>query len=196
MNHCDYHEEQLSAWLDDELDRADQVELTDHLVRCAACRRYYAGARALDGVVALARDPRPGEAPSPELWQRIEQAAARAPARRGAGIPAWALQAAAALVVAVGLSLLAWSNMTQVAEPPADAMVRIGQDPGSMTDERFVELTRELLRAEPRYRNAMYRVMDQVIRDTEILEASTDYDISGRAPREDRSTELAERPPV
>ena len=41
-----------------------------------------------------------------------------------------------------------------------------------MSDTRFVELTKELLRADQRYRTAMYQVMDQVLRDTSINEAS------------------------
>ena len=35
-----------------------------------------------------------------------------------------------------------------------------------MTDTRFVELTREVLEADPRYHSALYEIMEQVVQDT------------------------------
>ena len=52
MNNCEQNETHISAWLDAELDRAEQVELLDHLARCEACRGFYLEARSLDGMVA------------------------------------------------------------------------------------------------------------------------------------------------
>jgi hypothetical protein len=165
MKNCEHFETLVSTWLDDQLDRRGQVECLDHVVRCASCRDFYVQARSLDGLVAAVRTPAGAEQPSPDVWKRIEWVARKKserPARRR--IPAWALQAAALVVVAVGLSVLVW-NGVGVAPPPEQAEILLGSDP-EMTERRFVELTREVLQADPRYHSAMYQVMEQVVRDT------------------------------
>jgi predicted anti-sigma-YlaC factor YlaD len=165
MNQCEHIETLVSTWLDGELDRREQVECLDHVVRCASCRDFYLDARALDGLVAAVRTPAGAEPPSPEVWKRIEGAArgdrAR-PARRR--IPAWALQAAAVLVLAVGLSVVMW-NGKGVAPTPEQAEILLGSDP-EMTETRFVELTREVLQADPRYHTAMHQIMERVVSET------------------------------
>ncbi len=111
MKNCETYESLVSAWLDDELDRPGQVEFLDHLVRCASCREFYLDARALDGLVGAVRTPAEATQPLPDVWQRIERETrtdrSRSARRR---IPAWALQAAAVLVVGVGLSVMVWSG--------------------------------------------------------------------------------------
>jgi len=177
MRTCDHHEAQLSAWLDDELDRAEQLSLLDHLVQCAECRRFHVEARALDALVATVQTPSDADRPSPELWRRIDSEATRetgAAMRRG--IPAWALRVAAAMVLAIGLGTLLWIGGPGSAETPAEAIVELGEEAGRMTDVRFVELTQEVLRADPRYRSAMFQVMRQVMRDTEEREVFVEYD--------------------
>jgi anti-sigma factor RsiW len=194
MKSCEYHEEQLSAWLDGELEREGQMELLDHLVFCESCRRFHAEARALDGLVAAVRAGADAPAPSVEIWERIQVAAER-PTRRRA-IPAWALRAAAVLVLAAGLGSVFWFGSNDEAERPAEAIVQLGDQAGQMTDARFVELTQEVLRAEPRYRTAMYHVMDQVMRDTEAHEASIEYDEQGEPAVEGSRADGLSRLPV
>ena len=75
--------------------------------------------------------------------------------------------------MAIGLGALYWLNDSTGAPPPNDAVVQVGAGP--MTDARFVELTKEVLGADPRYHTALYEVMDQVIRETTPREASTEY---------------------
>jgi hypothetical protein len=65
-----------------------------------------------------------------------------------------------------------------------------------MTDARFVELAQEVLRADPRYRTAMFRVMDQVMRDTADHEASMEYDESGEPGVEGTRADGLSRLPV
>jgi len=164
MNNCEHYEMLVSTWLDGQLDRSEQVECFDHVVRCESCRGFYVDARALDGLVASVRTPAEAEEPSRELWKRIEWATARErrkPSRRG--LPLWALQAAAVLVLAVGLSAIVWNG--GIAPAPEQAEVLLGQDT-DMTETRFVELTREVLGADRRYHSAMYEIMEQVVRDT------------------------------
>ena len=42
----------------------------------------------------------------------------------------------------------------------------VGSAPQSMDDERFIELTRELLRADPRYHRTMLEIVSAVDRQT------------------------------
>ena len=54
------------------------------------------------------------------------------------------------------------------------AEVRLGVDT-QMSEERFVELTKEVLGADARYHNAMYEIMGQVVSETTpAQEASSD----------------------
>ncbi len=175
MKNCESYESLVSVWLDDELDRRGQVECLDHLMRCASCRGFNLDARALDGLVGAIRTPREATEPSPDVWKRIERATRKErarPARRR--IPAWALQAAAVIVVGVGLSFMVWSGRMLEAPLPEKAEVVLGENGGQMTDTRFVELTKEVLRAERHYHSAMLAVMGQVIRDTAATREASD----------------------
>ena len=171
---CENYEILLSSWLDGELEHESEIECLDHLVRCAACRAFWADARALDGLVALVRPPAAVEPPSPELWARIASAASASgalPARRRR-IPAWALQAAAGVVVVLGIGLALWNG--GFAPPTRGDDVLLGANT-QMTEARFVELTKEVLESDSRYRLAMTRVLEQVARSTgEAGEASTE----------------------
>ena len=173
MSYCEHCECHVSAWLDGQLDRTEQVEMIDHLARCESCRTFYAEARALEGLVAAVRTPAGADAPSHDVWKRIQGAtgAPREPVRV-LGVPAWAMSAAAAIVVAVGLGVVVWNGSRLEAPEPMQTEVVIGESAGEMTEARFIELTKEVLRAEPRYRSAMHRVMEQVVWDTEVIEAS------------------------
>ncbi len=175
MKNCESYESLVSVWLDDELDRPGQVECLDHLMRCASCRGFYLDARALDGLVGAIRTPTEATEPSPGVWKRIERATRKdraRPARRR--IPAWALQTAAVIVLGVGLSFMVWSGRMLEAPLPEQAEVVLGENGGQMTDTRFVELTKEVLRADWHYHSAMLAVMGQVIRDTAVTREASD----------------------
>ena len=199
LNGCEHYEQHVSTWLDSELDRAEQVELLDHLVRCEPCRGFYVEARALDGLAAMVREPSTSEAsPSTEVWKRIaaETGADRKQTSSARRLPVWAMQAAAAIVIAFGLGVVYWSGIGSEVPEPSEAMVRIGEDAGEMTDARFVELTKEVLRSDDRYRSAMLSVMEQVTRDRGAMEASVEEYV--REPEDGTNTEveLASRMPA
>lgn len=66
-------------------------------------------------------------------------------------------------------SVSAWSSgggRAKLAPRPADAEIVLGEATGQMTETRFVDLTKEVLRADRRYHAAMHEVMEQVLRDT------------------------------
>jgi len=187
MSDCDRYEVLVSAWLDGELERAEQRGMLDHLMRCARCRDFYLEARALSGLLAVAGAPAAAEQPSPEVWERIERSALseRSARDRGRGrapwpglawarrVPIGAFAAAAAVLLVVLAAYVArpWSREVP---PTAGTAIRIGDDAGRMNDARFVELTTEVLRADRRYRAAFYEVMRQVAQDTADNEASVD----------------------
>ena len=188
MNRCEHFELLVSAWLDGALTRDEQIECVDHLVRCSACRRFYVDARALDGLVAALRRPATAAPPDAATWQRIERASR--PARRKT--PVWMLQAAALATLALSLYLAVSSTNRGVPGPVAqrdEIVLGVG---GNMTDARFVELTKEVLRAEPRYRSAMHEVLDQVMRDATSREVPTGefatpaFESSRQAPESNR----------
>lgn len=175
MNACERYELLVSVWLDGELDACDRLEMTDHLVRCPACRDFYREARALDGLVAgvsPSREPAPAH-----LWERIRRAAERESRRRFAP-PGWAVRLAAVLAVAVGAGLLLWSangapaGLVVGSPSPDEILIELGEDGDRMSERRFVELTTEVLRADRRFHLAMYEVMEQVVEDTRQSEGS------------------------
>jgi predicted anti-sigma-YlaC factor YlaD len=165
MNRCEHFEILVSTWLDGALARDEQVECVDHLVRCGSCRKFYVDARALDGLVAALRRPAGAAEPGAETWARIARAS-RAPRRKA---PVWMLQAAAVVTLALSLYLAVGSTHRFAPAQPESNDVVLGT--GDMTDTRFVELTKEVLRSEPRYRLALHDVLDQVLRDSAPREA-------------------------
>ena len=181
MNNCEPCEILLSTWFDGELDRPGQVELLDHLVRCPVCRDFYLEGRGLEGLLGLVRESSSARVPPPEVWQRIESATTTpsnvVPFWRR--VPAWGLRAAAMLVLAVGLGVILRTEPFTLAPRPSDAEIGLGQSDAEMTEDRFIELTREVLGADRRYHVAFYEVMGQVMLDTTGEEASPE----GRIPR-------------
>jgi anti-sigma factor RsiW len=91
---CQAVQEQLSAWLDDELSEAAGAMLTAHLTRCAACREEWRNLKALDDAL--------GNLAAPVPMGLAEKVAAkvRRPRRRSG----WqAIALAACLVLGIGL---------------------------------------------------------------------------------------------
>lgn len=176
---CERIEEQISAWMDDELERPEAVEMLDHLSRCAQCRGYYRQARALEGLVVAASSARPAViAPvSAELWSEIEQ---RGRARRGRWPGSWALRAAALAVVGLALAFAVAprvdlsSGRTAGPAEAAEIEVELGSKSGEMTEGRFLEIATEVLEADQRYQRAMFQVMDRVVRDRVGTEGGED----------------------
>ena len=201
MNTCERYETHLSAWLDDELERPEQFELLDHLMRCPACREFTIMARSLEGLAATVRPPRDAVRPSPGLWHDIQRAAADESISRPAPSAEWSAgwRVAAVLILAVGLGALLMAD-----RPPVDTgyrydpgvEIRLGENAGGMSDARFMELTTEVLRADPRYHAALYRVMEQVVRDTGVREASAEYFDSDEAADEPVVAEARSRNPA
>lgn len=77
---CARYEDDLSAWLDHELDASDAAELRAHLAGCARCTARLEALRAVDqGLRALAHAPA-----APDETERLERLRARLAAERAA----------------------------------------------------------------------------------------------------------------
>jgi anti-sigma factor RsiW len=95
---CHEVQDLLSAWLDGEVSEAVGAALTDHVAKCATCRREWLQLRALDAALDNLAAPVP-----PGLAEKV-RARVRRPARR----PGWqsaALAACLVLGIALGGSL-------------------------------------------------------------------------------------------
>jgi hypothetical protein len=173
---CESYEVLISTWMDESLERDAQRELFDHFVRCETCRAFYRDARALEGLVAAASPASElAEQPSPEVWERIENKTAPKPPaeKRLAGLPSWALRAAAALVIGVALAFIPWPQSPARERSATSVELILEENRGSMTEVRFLELATELLRADRRYHFAMQEVMEKVIDDEWSQEGAT-----------------------
>jgi len=187
---CNVFETSISALLDGELAAGEQLPVIDHLLECPACREFYRQARSLDDLVVASRSQDAAPAPE-ELWRRI---AAESGLERGErpARPTWAgarglhrlsartIGIAAAAVLGLGLWWL-----LPLAESPApvvdevagtedDVDVVLEEDRGAMSEDRFLELTMEILRADRSYHRKMLDVMSVVTAMTKEPEGSPD----------------------
>lgn len=186
MTPCERNEIELSALLDGEVDRRTLTATLDHLASCPACRDFYRRARALDGTLALVREEESGEPPPAELWEDIRRRAQEPPDRRAGGIAVWRI--AAALAVAAGalwLALSAPGGPAAVPQPGGTLEVRVGEQGQPMTDERFLEITTELLRADRSYQQVLGQLLTEVNRlnfgdEGSIEGVALEGDASGR----------------
>jgi predicted anti-sigma-YlaC factor YlaD len=178
MSNCEHFETSLSVLIDGELESAELAPTIDHLVRCASCRAFYRDARALDEMVLDSAAVSVVAPPSDAIWSRIRvESDLRPPARsvRGARWSVWAAVAASTFLVAVGLWAVTIRTSGRVT--PAETgpvVVVLGQEAGRMSDERFVELATELLRADPQYHRRMLEVMDLVTQEPVEREGSVE----------------------
>jgi hypothetical protein len=91
--------EQLVAFIYDELEGSERRGFETHLPSCAECRAELAGLRATRGMLTSWAPP------EPDFGLRIVRGAAAPPPPRFRIAPAWALAAAAVLVMAIGAAI-------------------------------------------------------------------------------------------
>ncbi|HKH46052.1 MAG TPA: zf-HC2 domain-containing protein [Thermoanaerobaculia bacterium] len=180
MSDCETYEMSLSALADGELPAEELLPTLDHLAECPSCLAFYRDLRALAAALpAAAAEPAgtltsPGEAPE-EIWRRIKAAAV--PAARPGHAQPWAMRLAAAFLLVAGLwgALAAVRSVLRPAGEPIE--VTLGEDRGRMTEQRFVDLTVELLRADARYHQEMLQVLTAVDERDGRQEAPVDHDV-------------------
>lgn len=179
-NACELFEAELSAVLDGELDLVDLPATLDHLIDCRRCAAFYRSSRLLNQAVSSSRVE-----PHESVWHRISERApwtetseASVPTVRSrrSRLQEWAPRLAAVFVLAFGL----W--MVQVtSRDGGSAFFRSGGEvgegatmPEAMSEQRFVALATEVLRADPKYHHEMLEVMESATR-AEHRESTVDY---------------------
>lgn len=165
---CEHHEQNLSAIVDGELATVDLLSTLDHALDCPSCARFYRSVRDLEAAVAAEEAPGSSSIPPHHVWDRIAEAVPRAE-RRSRWLD-WAPRLAAAVLLAFGVWLFGALDRPGTETPsavssteaslPDEIEVRIGE--ADMTEQRFVELTAEVLRADQRYHQKMLEVMETV----------------------------------
>jgi hypothetical protein len=165
MTSNEWYETEISGLVDGELGQREVIAVVDHLVEEPASRDFYRGARQLDLLLeTVQQSVADGELPE-DLWRRIETAAAGEPDAAQARRPAIraghrrVLQIAAVALLAVGAWALGrlWPQAAPV--PEQVVQVRLESDGGRMTEDRFVALAAELLRADRRYHLTMHEIL-------------------------------------
>ena len=175
MSDCETYEMSISALADGELPAEELLPTLDHLAECPSCQAFYRDVRALAAALPAGAAPAPAPAEAPEeVWRRIE-AAAPALARTGRARP-WALRLAAAVLLVAGLWGALAAARSVLRPPGAPIEVTLGEDRGRMTEQRFVDLTVELLRADSRYHQEMLQVLNTVVERGGMQEAPVDHD--------------------
>jgi hypothetical protein len=172
--------------MDGEARPADVMAVLEHLPGCVSCQQFTRDVRELQGVVdrlpvapgstasleAQAQELGPALL-SRDLSDNVETSespagtSTRKPGRVVAmeRAPRWVWALAASLLVALGFGLGDRMNGTTALGPfdaDGEVVVELGADAGRMTDERFVGLAVELLRADSRYRDKMSELLDEV----------------------------------
>lgn len=156
MIECRDYELEISALLDGESDPSTAMELLEHVGTCRSCATFVGDVRAaqskIDRVYAVAGPVFTEGAPT------IREL-------RIGPVPRWAWAIAATIVVTVGGSIAldtAFSNAAVNTLGDGEIVVRLEENRGEMTEDRFFELTTELLRADRIFRDEMYSVLDAV----------------------------------
>jgi hypothetical protein len=173
MTRDEAFEIEVSALIDDELGHEEVLQVVDWLVDSPALRAFYRQARTLDRATGNQVGERRNELPE-ELWSRIEAATCSEKTPRRTRLT-WrlALGAAAACAIVIGgwVALRSWAPSRS-----GDGVVQIvlESERDAMSDERFVELTAELLRADRRYHRKMEEIMVAVRRVEELTEGSSE----------------------
>ena len=160
MSICEETQVHLSALLDGEADPDDLLCATDHLTECSACQQFYRQVRRLDEFVTNAPDAFIAVAPATQKRGSFNRRWLSQPAFR------WAAAAAVIALIVVGVWQpdLRWptDDRAQAFDATDLVLITLAEDRGHLTDERFVEMAVELLRADQRYRHKMTEILNQV----------------------------------
>jgi hypothetical protein len=172
MKPCEEYQINLSAMMDGELSTEELTETVKHVAVCTDCLQVMQQFQNLQQ--HLCAEIIAPSAPA-DLWQQIKDEAA--PARKAKFIPLqtrWVryISMAAVFVLFFGMGyLLKTPTITTlqggmpVSMKNASSPIVLASDAGKMTDEHFLELTRELLSANPVYHRKMYLILQALNKD-------------------------------
>ena len=183
MKHCSDYELEFSALLDGESSPAMALKLVAHVASCTSCSQFVSELRSTQAVIDdVQMVPDSGHEPVailPTTRKRQHVFGLR---------PKWAIGLAALLIVTVSL----WFG-TDIGSPAGltndlrdgELVIRLEEDKGRMSEARFVALVSELLRADRRYQNEMYIVLDEITQNRSSGESRSADDSYGTGDNDD-----------
>jgi anti-sigma factor RsiW len=183
MTRCSDYEIEISALTDGESDPAMALKLLTHVAECSACSEFVRELRMTQELVDSIPEVPEDESQSAEIVS--------IPRRRPSVLglkPQWVLGLAALLVVTVGVwfntGIATSANLTNDLRD-GELVIRLEEDKGRMSEERFVAMVSELLRADRRFQNEMYVVLDEITQNRESGEHRSVDASNGTGEEED-----------
>ncbi|TKJ39114.1 hypothetical protein CEE37_11895 [candidate division LCP-89 bacterium B3_LCP] len=158
MMNCEERQVNISAMLDGELSGQELIETVSHLSECQACMKEFRRFQSLQSLIE--EETSIPEAP-PGLWDRISQAVPQKPVAKIIPLRTKFIKIAsiaAALLIFFGLGYFMRKPTLTILEDPNSPIV-LASDRGSMDDDQFLTLTRELLSSDPEYHRRMYFIL-------------------------------------
>jgi hypothetical protein len=180
-------EENLSAIMDGELTGEKLLESIDALVETGELRSFWRDSRSLQKALAA---PQAGliEAPPDSLWDNVEYATGKQRAKvfqlNKVSPQVWAAAASIVLIFSLTVAGLLRGTFPEQANAKT---IQLGQNDGRMTEDRFIDLTTELLQADSRYHRKMLEVMQTV--NSEVYGLSGDVRSPEGSPRTEERLE-------
>jgi len=159
---CEQYQINLSTMLDGELKGMELADTVKHLTECGDCRRQFEVFHKMQEKVEAEYTVK--EVPS-YIWRNLEKTAA-AEKSQPLVVPftrtIWKIAAAAAVIAVVfGIGYFfgqPGNVLTQDGEP----LIKLTGYQQKMNEDEFLELTRELLNADPKYQMKMYMVLHTI----------------------------------
>ncbi len=188
MNNGEYIEANLSALIDGELTGEELLETVDALSSSPELQRLYARMRGLRELVGPPLDFTREERLPPDLWPKINRRSGLGRAkiiRLFTDSPARAWAAAAVILLGIGLSSIGLFRLPTLRAGDDVISVTLGENKGKMTEERFIALTTELLRADRRYHRKMLEVLEAVTAENIVTEGSVEETPRRNQPAEE-----------
>jgi len=179
MKRCSDYEIEISALLDGESDPAMALKLVRHVAECSDCSSFVRELRASQEIIDNLQIVPIAETESEEVVP-IDRKRSFSFGLR----PQWAVGLAALLVLVVsvwfGNSTGPSAGLTNDLRD-GELVIRLEEDKGRMSEERFVAMVSELLRADRRFQNEMYVVLDEITQNREsgVLRSSDSPDGNG-----------------
>lgn len=151
---------ELSAlWDHGDADLAATRQSLLHLASCVSCRQFLRSMGSLHEVAA---------AHAVRALSGIDGLPQRGKTARRT------LAAAATVIALLGGAWLGRESWAPATVPPGEVEIRLAAERSRMTEGRFVEIARELLEADHRYRRAMLQVLREIESQVSGREASSE----------------------
>jgi hypothetical protein len=163
MDSCEIYQINLSAMMDGELTGEALADTIRHLAGCKGCMKEFESFQSLQKRVNH-------ELPAPnvpaKLWKTIsrESGISVPTVTRRLNSPVMkVMRMAAVIMVCFGLGYALSKPVFHLQKPDPRSPIVLASSPGSMTEDRFLELTRELLTADPAYHRKMYLILSLLV---------------------------------